>query len=369
MTTRDQIETLLQQAVSVQPSTSGLLWLDQQVAAVAARPVELRRASAPGLRLFLRPMALAAALLLIAGAVAAGLGLLDRAIESSGSPGWRVAWDRAEQLDLTATDKGVTINLERAYVDVNQVLVGFTVAGLEAPLTSHGDRAPLEWSAELTDPAGRTSQKWALSLTGMRSDVTGMAGVVETWEGPVASEAGTWVLTFSSVGYFGGGLVSGQCTAEATDPECMSPPPNAMVDGTWRFEFELPKPSGSVVPLAAADNSGQATVKLTELRISPSAIVARMAFTVASSTVLDWHWRESSIQHGDVSYGFNGTYHVTQDPADQGSDGDVNDFLASAGTDDPTGSWEVLIPEISYRSASGAESTITGPWTLTITVP
>jgi len=369
MTTRDQIETMLLQAVSVEPSTSGLQWLDQRVAAVAARPEELRRAGPAGLRFFLRPLLLAAALLLIAGAVAAGLGLLDQTIESSGSPGWRVAWDRAERLDLTATDKGVTINLERAYADLNQVQVGFTVAGLEAPLTSHGERAPLEWRAELTDPAGRTSQQWALSLTGMRSDVTGLSGVVQTWEGPVAPQAGTWVLTFTSVGYNSGGLVPGQCTVGATDPECVSPPPNAMVDGSWRFEFELPKPSGLVFQTNALASTDVATVKLTELRISPSAIVARMAVAVAGSTVLDWHWSRSSIQHGDVSYGFNGAYHVTQDPATQGPDGDVNDYLSSAGADDPSGTWEVVIPEISYRSASGAESTITGPWTLTITLP
>lgn len=369
MTTRDQIETMLSQAVSVGPSTSGLLWLDQRVAAMAARPVELRRARTQGLR-FLRPVALAFALLLLAGAVAAGLGLLDRTIESSGSPGWRVAWDQAERLDLTATDAGVTINLERAYADLNQVLIGFTVAGLDAPLTSHGDRAALEWIAELTDPAGRTSGQWALSLTGMLSDETGLSAVVQTWEGPVAPEAGTWVLTFSSVGYFGGGLVPGQCTAGATDPECVSPPPSAMVDGTWRFEFGLAKPSGSVFSAAAMASSEVATVKLTELRISPTAITARIALAVPGSTVLDWVWLPASIKHDGASYAVNFITHVTQDPASQGPDGDVNDFLTSAGTDDPTGTWEIVIPELTYRvGVDHQEATISGPWTLTVTVP
>jgi hypothetical protein len=369
MTTRDEIETMLLQAVSVEPSSSGLLWLDQRVAAVAARPVELRRAGTPGLRFFLRPLALAAALLLLAGAVAAGLGLLDQAIDSSGSPGWRVAWDRAEKLDLTATDAGVTITLERAYADLNQVLVGFTVAGLEAPLTSDGERAPLEWVAELTDPSGRTSQAWATTGTHMRSDVTGLSAVVQTWEGTLAPDAGTWVLSFTSVGYFGGGLIPGQCYVGATDPECVSPPPSAMVDGNWRFEFELPEPSGSVFSTAALASTGVATVKLTELRITPTAITARIALAVPGSTVLDWVWLPPSIRHGDVSYAFNRINHVTQDPATQGSDGDVNDFLSTAGADDPSGTWQIVIPELTYRVGSGEEYTVSGPWTLTVTVP
>lgn len=136
MTTRDEMETRLLQAVAIEPSEAGLRWLDQRVANVAERPVALPRRGLFARRLILRPVLLLAAFLLLAGAVAAGLGLLDRIVESSGQPGWHTAWDRAERLDLTATDAGVTIKVERAYADLNQVLVGFTVAGLEVPTTA-----------------------------------------------------------------------------------------------------------------------------------------------------------------------------------------------------------------------------------------
>jgi hypothetical protein len=177
------------------------------------------------------------------------------------------------------------------------------------------------------------------------------------------------VLSFTSVGYFGGGLVSGECTAGATDPECVSPPPSAMVDGSWRFEFELPKPSGSVFSTAALASTDVATVKLTELRISATAITARIALAVPGSTVLDWNWLPASITHNDVSYAFNSATHVTQDPATQGPDGDVNDFMSSAGADDPSGTWQIVIPRLTYRVGPDEESTISGPWTLTVTVP
>ena len=85
--------------------------------------------------------------------------------------------------------------------------------------------------------------------------------------------------------------------------------------------------------------------------------------------MLDWFWEAASITHDGARYPFNVGYHVTQDPATQGPDGDVNDFLSTAGMDDPTGTWVVVIPELSYRAASGVESKMTGPWTLTVTMP
>jgi len=91
MITTPDIETRLSQALSFEPSVNGLRWLDQRVARIAAGPAVAPR-SASRLRLFLRPVALIAAFILLTGAVAAALGLLDRIVESSGQPGWQVAW-------------------------------------------------------------------------------------------------------------------------------------------------------------------------------------------------------------------------------------------------------------------------------------
>ena len=84
--------------------------------------------------------------------------------------------------------------------------------------------------------------------------------------------AGTWELTFTSVGCSDPGFVPGECTVGATDPECVNPPANAMVDGTWQFQFALPQPGGTVVLPNVADTEGQATLTLTELRIAPTMI-------------------------------------------------------------------------------------------------
>ena len=384
MTTTDTIETRLLQALSVEPSADGLRWLDQRIAQVAARPVAIPRRGLSTLRLFLRPLALLAAFILLTGAVAGGLGLLDQLFESSGMPGWRVAWDRAERLDLAQTDTGITITLERAYADLNQVLVGFTVEGLEAaPVSGHGEPYPIEWTADLRDPAGRLAQEWAASGTGTAITDPNLSAVGNFWEGAVTPVAGTWVLTFTSVGFNAGGFVSGECTVGATDPACVSPPPSAMVDGTWRFEFELPAPAGTVVTPNVSVTQGQGTLTLTQLRITPTMITAGIALRVAGGTVADWGpaiglgpWAPQtiSIRRDGTEYATNSSTHVTQDPDAQGPYGDVNEFMTIAGADVATGTWEFEFSELRYRASiydpieqEGIH--LVGPWTLTVAVP
>ncbi|MEX2136135.1 MAG: DUF4179 domain-containing protein [Chloroflexota bacterium] len=370
MTTREEIETRLLRAVAVEPPEDGLRWLDQRVAQIAARPVALPRRGLSSPRLILHPVALLAAFVLLTGAVVGALGLLDWIIESSGQPGWQTAWDEAERLDLSATDAGVTINVERAYADLNQVLVGFTVAGLEVPTTAVEDPPALQWMVEIQDPTGRSSEQWATSQGGMGMDETGLSAVVQTWEGVVAPSAGTWVLTFTSVGYHGGGFVPGQCTVGATEPECVSPPPTGMIDGTWQFRFQLPEPIGAIVSTDAQATVGQGTLTLTELRVSPTMIKATMALQVAGAAILDWGWvGGGSVRQDGTAYSFHAGRHVTTDPEQQGPMGDVNELMTVAGTDAVAGTWELEFAELSYRMSNGERVQLDGPWTLTVTVP
>ena len=47
---------------------------------------------------------------------------------------------------------------------------------------------------------------------------------------------------------------------------------------------------------------------------------------------------------------------MTQDPRTQGPTGDVNEFSTTAGSDATAGTWEVVIPEISYTPRGATES-------------
>jgi hypothetical protein len=48
----------------------------------------------------------------------------------------------------------------------------------------------------------------------------------------------------------------------------------------------------------------------------------------------------------------------------------VNEFIAEVGTDQAAGTWEFVIPELTYsKDLNSPDTTLTGPWTLTVTVP
>jgi hypothetical protein len=203
----------------------------------------------------------------------------------------------------------------------------------------------------------------------MGLEESGVSAVIQTWEGAVDAEAGTWVLTFSSVGYEGDGFVPGQCDVDSTEPECVNPPPNGMVNGTWRFELQLPKPSGVLLPAGAQAVVEGGTLTLTELRISRTMIKALVGLRVADTTIVDWQWTGGVIRNDGTTHPFQTGRHVTTDPAQQGPMGDVNELMTVAGADAAAGTWELEFEEITYRASDGEQVLLGGPWTLTVTVP
>ena len=356
MTTPDEMETLLLRAVEVKPSSDALRWLDQRVAAIAARPVPTPRLAFPSLRVIFRPVVLIAAFVLLTGAVAAALGLLDRTVESSGVPGWRTAYDRAEVLGIRQTDAGYTITLERAYGDLNQVMAFFTIesaAGLEAPAATGGtlvNHFSLN-AADLHDPAGHG----AIVRTAIAEIEPGIAAAVEAFQFDAAPLAGTYQLTISEIGY------------GASEPGCVSPCMDDEIAGSWQFEFQLPAPTGTVVSTDASDTVGSATLNLTELRVSPTMVTARIEMSVGSNAVATWSTPSVVVRHLDASYDVNSAASITA--GDSGTGTGETIFFTTAGTDQVAGTWEIQIPELSYQLDAGGEESLTGPWTFTVNAP
>ena len=373
MTTIDEIETILTRAFAVAPSADAVQVLDQRVARAMAGSATIPRRWAPSRRLFLRPLALVAAFVVLTGTVVGAMNLLERTVGSNTA--FSTAWDRAEILGIERTNAGLTLTLERAYADVNQTMVFMTVEGLGAPTLGAGGQANISWTGELRDPSGR--QLMATSMSGTGAVEPDMSVIVQSWAGAPAPTAGTWELIVTSAGYEGGGMVPGICTEGATEAAC-DPPADTMIDGTWRFEFDLPEPAGSVIKSDVSDTVGQGTVTLTELRVSPTMIVARLALRVDGAQVVYWSQSPDpgsslSIRHGDTTYLPNSGYHVTQDPDDHGPDGDVNEWSADVGSVDAAGTWQIEIPAIAYHEAATSDPAmgvrLAGPWTLTVTVP
>ncbi len=374
MTTYDDVEFRLRQALEVSLPKEGGRVLDARVARAMAQPIPARDLRLGGSRSLTRALALAAALALVAGTVAAAVTLLER-IAGESTPGVQAAWDDAEVLALRESDAGVTVVLERAYADVNQVAVFFTVEGLETVTSDAGELAPLEWIAELRDPAGRSAEEWAGVRGGTEANEIGLSANIHTFEGAVVPMAGTWELTFTSIGYNGGHFIPGECDEGSTDAACTSPPPSAMTDGVWQFVFDLPQPAGSVVAADLTAIEGDVTLTVSELRISPTMITVSAALRVEGVTVTSWgpHWdTQLSIQGPAGTYTTNTSYHVTQDPAAQGPNGDENLFLSTEGSDSATGTWTISVPQLWYLTDYGGPETATivsEPLVVTADVP
>jgi hypothetical protein len=245
-----------------------------------------------------------------------------------------------------------TITLERAYADMNQVVVFLNVAG---PLTAEPGSL-VDLGMALIDSSG--DHPVEVGFGGVETD---LAAVVRAWDSHVEA-AGTYVLEVGSIQAIPGG------------PFTELP---AAIEGAWRFEFELPEPVGSAIQPGVDATVGDATVTLAEARFSPSMIRGVMYLTVDGAPAPVWSAQIESVRHDDelVSTDTDANFYATpiRDPAATGVD-----FRTGFGTDVPSGTWEITISEIQFPelavSEDGSEvdfdaATLQGPWTLTFMVP
>jgi hypothetical protein len=338
MSGHDDIDARLSRAMAFTPSPDAMRGLDARVATMLAAPA-VRRAPS-GMGRLLRPIAMAAALSLAAGAVAAALSLIDRLAEEA-SPGWSTAWERAEVLGIQQADAGLTLTLERAYVDVNQVVLGIAVDGLEA--TELGDEAHrLSWEARLIGPGGWTPLPEESSNVA-RDVAADQSAFIFTFGSPPLT-GGMWELSVTSVGYGEGN----------------------MTDGNWTFTFQLPEPDGTAVTADASATVGDATLTLTQLRISPSTVVARIRLDVAGATFVGWS--AGSGQDGEVIRHGEATYQIWEEGIFAATPQE-NEYLTVEGAADADGTWEIVIPELGYYPTADTGVHLEGPWTLRVTVP
>lgn len=98
-------------------------------------------------------------------------------------------------------------------------------------------------------------------------------------------------------------------------------------------------------------------------------ITAALALQIVDRTVLEWSWTEGVVRHDGTTYPFQAGRHVTTDPDDQGPLVDVNEGLTVAGTDAVAGTWEIELKEITYRTSDGERVQLSGPVTISVTVP
>lgn len=350
--THEPLETRLARALQVNPSADSLSWLDRRIGEVMAEKTAAQRRPR---RLLLRVAVLLAAFVLLTGAVAAALGLLERTATQGGA-GFRAAWENGEVIEITQTDAGHEVTLERIYADVNQVIAFLSVRGPAMVSPDGAAVGTVFLTAGLTDPTGRALEQ-PYATGAVEPD---LAVVVTAW-GPPSAEAGSYVLTVSAIEPTGG------LADEA---------PQAIA-GEWRFEFELPEPAGTIVATDASDTDQGVTVSLTELRISPTMIAGRMYLEMEDGSAAPYGVPIiSAVRHDGEKLNPNPQANMIGLPVhEEGATG--FDFHTGFGSETASGSWEVEISEIDFvdlvdlPAEGGAlnHEILSGTWTLMVIVP
>ena len=307
----EAIETQLRQAVEVSPSDDGLRWLDQRVAEIIARP-RPTAGRMPRLRTFLRPLA-----------VIAGVRGPDRDRRRGDGP---PRTDRGYEPWLAdgvgpGGGPGATTDEGRNDADTRASVCGQQPGdGLPVGRGPRARRIPPEQGARTSLGAPGFAVRTTASLPGAQPQAaieTDVAAIVQAW-GPPEAVAGTYELTIDCL------------EIDASDRRHSPVESRCPIPGGSRSTCR-PRP-GAVMRDAGAATVEGATLTLTELRVTPAMVAYRIALRVAGHAIDDWTTMDKTVRRGDDAFTTNDGYHVTQDPADQGPNGDENEFSTGAGS-------------------------------------
>ena len=300
-----------------------------------------------------RAVGLLVAAVVLGGAGRGIVGLYEQAVGSDG--GWRTAWDRADILGVSQTHDGYRVTVERAYADINQLMLAVSVS----------DVAKRGWTQvgagliEVTDEQGRPfGQTMGMGLPDGSTVSANLAWLTP----PAGLLAGNHTLRVSV------GSVS--VRDNSTPPPDETPGvvsrgdqwnPWHEVAGPWTFAIPLTVRGGSSVEPDAAATVGGATVRLTRVTVSPSAVSGSITVTAADGS----EWAPvGSFRHAGSTFAIQ----RSGGAKDAGADSGIA-FVADDGTADASGEWTLQIDELVGLGAGSGQVRLQGPWTLRFTVP
>lgn len=331
MTDIARLEERLNGAFAVAPD-SGFDALDRRIAALVASPPaaahrRIRRSLPFGRRVRL-VLAVGATLLVGTGAAVGAMRLLDR-VATNTTGGMAVAWERGVALDQRQVHGDYSVTLARAYSDVGQVILGVSVERLAGAGPIPG------LQAELRDPAGAVLRPGNQSI--------GSAEELQVAE----------LLTFAPAA--GGGEFTLSLGLEADGVEPSGPLP-------LTFRFTLPAPIGAMVAVDRAVAIENGTVRLGDVRLSPTQITATVHVEASGPDGTGWT-AIGRFEHGDAAYDI--AWGKTPD------DNAPGDFLVGTvdGSDDAIGSWTLVVTELVGERPDGSQVRPQGPWRIPFTVP
>ncbi|MBA2720452.1 MAG: hypothetical protein H0U52_14610 [Chloroflexi bacterium] len=318
------LEHRLTSAYAVAP-TDGFASTDRRLAALTAQ-ADVSRWPRLG-----RPLrvgfALAATFMVLAGAAAGAMHLLDRV--ATGTPGLGVAWDQGVEIDERQVHGDYAVTLARGYADLNQVVLGLSVERV-----GQGRVLDVGLVPELRDPAGVNLAPGSAPSLGA-NDAHGVAELLTF--APTTSSDGDYTLRLGI------------------------PAHDGQPDLAWTFRFRLPAPAGAVVRVAKTQATDEGSVALNEVRLSPTMITASIHVEPSDREASGWSVF-GYFKHGDKT--------VNIDWGTISSQSDL-DLTAGtyAGTDDPAGAWTLVVTELAGDRPNGTQVRLKGPWEFSFSAP
>lgn len=344
----DRLERDLQHALAWEPPLEVTLRVQQHVRSFPVSADSPRRGTWP--RRNLRLVLLVVAGLSLMGASIA-LSLLQQAAQLM--PGWQVAYERAETLNLSETANGYTVTLERGYVDPNQLVLGFVVTGPD------GQTQAIP-RGTVTDAAGRSY----LDIAGgdIRAAIENTAATISSYQVPPG--------------------IGKEVTLTATFAELMPIKNVAAPAGPWVFHFTLPvHPAVVVEPDETVE---AASIPITLRRLQATATAVRVQLDLDLTSVRSAQWSRWSME-GTLRQGDGPAQDLSWAPLPPAWTGqpksEIEELIhaseagavmvrqTTAGPDTPSGSWTLTVDRLVGFDGQGARREVNGPWVFRINVP
>jgi len=303
----------------------GFASTDRRIAALLAHPETARP---PRRWRALRvALALAAALLVLAGAAAGAMRPLD--LVATATPGTAVAWDQGVEINQRQVHDGYAVTLARGYADINQVVLGVSVER-----AGDSQRLDLGFVTELRDPAGVVLGP-ADGVTFGANDSNGQAEMLTF--GPTTSSDGEYTLRLGIAG-------------EGEQP-----------DMAWTFRFKLPAPAGALVHVAQTQTTDEASIAVSDVRLSPTMITAAIHLEPTDQGASGW---------AAIGYFKHGRQTIDVDWGTRRGPSDLDQTAGTySGTGDPAGSWTLVITELVGERPDGTQVRLEGPWEFAFSAP
>jgi len=289
--------------------------------------------------------------------------------------------DLVQELNLSQTVAGVTVTLERAYADVNRVVIGFTVSGPE------GQRYDPH-RVTLTDANGIV---FPLE-TGM-----GVTGRSDIFESDLPPGEGAYVLGFDTTAVEG---VPAELELRlVVEVEKVTPPPDAAspfltsarppaeppasavvvelqplptpdegaIVGPFTFDFSVPFNPGHTVEVQQAAEAAGVTVRLDRVVVTPSETKVFLCFEPPDGEDTVWTLI-AALDVGDGQRLFGGVVNPTGKVGQENCHCVIYPYALA----DRSGEWTLTVTELvgtDLAKQPSEDIRLAGPWVFRFRVP